>query len=37
MLIKVIYKILYYDRIHVSGGIDVNDTTASKEYIICYY
>ena len=28
---------LYYDRIDVSEGIDVNKTSASKEYDICYY
>ena len=28
---------LYYDRIDVSEGIDVNKTSASKEGIICHY
>ena len=28
---------LYFDRIDVSEGIDVNKTSASKEYNICYY
>ena len=28
---------LYFDRIDVSEGIDVNKTSASKEYDICYY
>ena len=28
---------LYYDRIEVSEGIDVNETSASKEFIICCY
>ena len=28
---------LYYDRIDVSEGIDVNKTSASKECIICHY
>ena len=28
---------LYYDRIDISEGIDVNKTSASKECIICYY
>ena len=28
---------LYYDRIDVSEGIDVNKTSASKEYDICHY
>ena len=27
----------YYDRIDISEGIDVNKTSASKEYINCYY
>ena len=28
---------LYYDRIEVSEGIDVNKTSASKECDVCYY
>ena len=28
---------LYYDRIEVSKGIDVNKTSASKECYICHY
>ena len=28
---------LYYDRIHVSEGIDVNRTNASKECDVCHY
>ena len=28
---------LYFDRIYVSEGIDVNWTSASKECDICYY
>ena len=28
---------LYYDRIDVSEGIDVNKTNASKECDICHY
>ena len=28
---------LYYDRIDVSEGIDVNKMRESKEYDICYY
>ena len=27
----------YYDRIHVSEGIDVNKTSASKQCDICHY
>ena len=30
-------KMLYYDRIDFSEGIDVNKTRASKECDICYY
>ena len=28
---------IYYDRIDVSEGIDVNKTSASKECDICHY
>ena len=28
---------LYFDRIKVSEGNDVNKTSASKEYSICHY
>ena len=28
---------LYYDIIDVSEGIDVNKTSASKEYGVCHY
>ena len=28
---------LYYDRIDVSEGIDVNKTSSSKEYDVCHY
>ena len=28
---------LYYDRIVVSEGFDVNKTSTSKECIICHY
>ena len=30
-------KTLYYDRIDVSEGIDINKTSASKECDICRY
>ena len=30
-------KVLYYDRINVSKGIDVNKAIAFKEYIIFHY
>ena len=28
---------IYYDRIDVSGGIDVNKTSAPKECDVCHY
>ena len=28
---------LYYDRIDVFEGIDVNKTSASKEFDVCHY
>ena len=28
---------LYYDRMEVSEGIDVNKTSASKEFDVCHY
>ena len=28
---------LYFDRIDVSEGINVNETTSSKECVICHY
>ena len=28
---------LYYDRIDVSQGTDVDKTSASKECVICFY
>ena len=31
------YIILYYDRIDVSEGIDLNKTNASKKCNICHY
>ena len=30
-------KMLYFDRIDVSEGNDVNKTSASKEFDICHY
>ena len=32
-----ILQTLYYDRIDVSEGIDVNETSASRECHICHY
>ena len=34
---KATYKMLEYDRINMSEGIDVNKTSASKEGDICHY
>ena len=31
------YKMLEYDRIDISEGIDVNNTNKSKEYMLCHY
>ena len=28
---------LYFNRINASEGADVNNTSASKEHIICHY
>ena len=36
MFVRVI-KMLQYDRIDVSKGIDINKTSASKECNICHY
>ena len=30
-------KMIYYDRIDISKGIDVNKTSGSKECDICHY
>ena len=30
-------KMLEYDRINISGGIDVNKTNLSKQFDICHY
>ena len=32
-----IIKVLQYEEIDVSEGIDVNKTSASKEYKLCHY
>ena len=31
------YKMLEYDRIDISEGIDINKTSSSKECDICHY
>ena len=36
MFIQII-KWLYYDRIDISAGIDINKTNASKECDVCHY
>ena len=36
MFIRIM-KMLYYDRIDVSEGTDVNKASASKECDICHY
>ena len=30
-------KMLYFYRMNVSGGTDINKTSSSKEYDICHY
>ena len=37
MIVCINYKILDYDRIDISEGIDINKTSASKECDICHY
>ena len=37
MVLCMKYKMLEYDRIDISEGIDVNKTSASKEWNICHY
>ena len=39
MLVQIMnsIKVIYYDTIDVSKGIDVNKTSISKEYDICHY
>ena len=37
MIVCMNYKIQEYDRIDISEGIDINKTSASKEYDICDY
>ena len=37
MIVCMNYKILEYDRIDISEGIDINRTNASKECDICHY
>ena len=36
MFVRVI-KMLQYDRVDVSEGIDINKTSESKECTLCYY
>ena len=37
MIVFMNYKMLEYDRIDISEGIDINKTSASIECDICYY
>ena len=37
MTLYMKYEMLEYDRSHISEGIDVNKTSASKECDICHY
>ena len=36
MNVRIRYKILEYDRIDISEGIDINKTNKSKECNICH-
>ena len=37
MIVCMNYKMLEYDEIDISEGIDINKTSASKECDICHY
>ena len=37
MILCMNYKMLKYDKIDISEGIDVNKTIASKECEVCHY
>ena len=37
MIVCVNYKLLQYNKIDISEGIDINKTSASKESEICHY
>ena len=37
MIACMSYKMLEYDRIDISKGIDINKTSASKKCDICHY
>ena len=37
MIVRMSYKMLAYDRIDISEGIDINKTSASKKCDICHY
>ena len=37
MIVFMNYKMLGYDRIDISEGIDIHKTSASKECDICHY
>ena len=37
MNVCIKYKMLEYDRIDISEGIDIDKTNKSKEFNICHY
>ena len=37
MIVSMNYKMLEYDKIHISEGVGINKTSASKECDICDY
>ena len=37
MIVCMNYKMLEYDKIDISEGVDINKTKASKECDICHY
>ena len=37
MNVCIMYKMLEYDRIDISEGIDIDKTNKSKEFNICHY
>ena len=37
MIVCMNYKMLEYDRVNISEGIDINKTNASKQRDICHY
>ena len=37
MIVRMSYKMLEYDRINISEGININQTSSSKKSDICRY